>query len=210
MAVNQMTQSLYATTTHHMKSIKVIYNGKRLKDIYPYATKFQVFKYRLGRLIRKIIILSTTLAMLFGVIQIARYYFPVTFYKADAQVITLDTLTPKVNSLKDQIIDNIKEWETKGLPAPQCNGKIIFDTNKKASVGCFQFQVTTVIHYVKIIEGRDINEAEAIAIAIDYDKARELAYKIVWEQNGLKSNWYNYSQLSETKTNLAIINKLTK
>jgi hypothetical protein len=35
-----------------MKKLKVFYNGVYLKDVYPYATKWEVIKYRLARGIR--------------------------------------------------------------------------------------------------------------------------------------------------------------
>lgn len=37
-----------------MKPLKVFWNGKRLKDIYPHATRWQMFKYRVRQFITKV------------------------------------------------------------------------------------------------------------------------------------------------------------
>lgn len=50
-----------------MKPIKVFFHGKRLKDIYPHATRWQVFKYKTARLIRNVAIGTAIVAFLSGI-----------------------------------------------------------------------------------------------------------------------------------------------
>lgn len=191
-----------------MNKTKIFFNGKRLKDVYVGASKWQVFKYRCRKFFRRVTIISAVVLAGWTLVQIGSYVNPIIQYRVEAKEVVVDTLKIKIDDLKNQVVDGIKGWETRGIPIPDCDGKIVFDTNHKASIGCYQYQVKTVIYYVKLIEGRDITEAEAIAIATDHVKARALAYKIVWEKDGLKSNWYNYSQQVETKQLMAIIKGL--
>jgi hypothetical protein len=91
---------------------------------------------------------------------------------------------------KKAILDDLSiGCETKGIKDP--NGTIIFDSNNEASIGAFQYQRKTVIYYVKVFENRVITNSEAIAIAIDPIKARTLAEKILFLDEGKsEGNWY--------------------
>ena len=92
-----------------------------------------------------------------------------------------EMLAKKIEKMKDTVVNDLAtKCETKGVKDP--DGAIIFDSNNEASVGAFQFQRKTVIHYVKKFEGRDITNREAIAIAIDHEKAFELAKKIIFTE----------------------------
>lgn len=51
-----------------MKSIKVFWNGKRLKDIYPHATRFQVIKYRIAKFLALFVKASLVTAFVVGVV----------------------------------------------------------------------------------------------------------------------------------------------
>jgi len=64
---------------------------------------------------------------------------------------------------------------------------IIFDSNNKASIGVFQFQKATIIHYFKTLYKEDITPKEAVMIALDEKKSRQLAEDIVFS-SGL-SDW---------------------
>ena len=97
----------------------------------------------------------------------------------------------KIESLKDTLVNDLAtKCETKGYDEP--DGVIIFDSNNEASIGSFQFQRKTVKFYEKMFSGKDITNSEAIAIAIDHEKAFELAKKIIFEDKGKGvMNWTN-------------------
>lgn len=177
-----------------MKTIKVSWNGKRLKDVYPYATKWQVVKYRVKRLVRKCLIVSLGMAIVYGAFLVGQASRPIEI-KAEQ-----DTLGLKVNELKGALLDQLKACE---------NGEgavIVFDSNKKASVGSYQFQIDTVKHYYKAFYGQELSTKEAVLLALDDEKARDLASKIIFEKNGL-NNWYNCSKKG-LEVQLTVINKI--
>jgi hypothetical protein len=55
-------------------------------------------------------------------------------------------------------------------------------------VGRFQFMPQTVIAYVKERDGRQLSFREATELAHDYDKAKELAKYMIFEQ-GRVNDW---------------------
>ena len=64
----------------------------------------------------------------------------------------------------------------------------IYGGRRGVYVGRFQFTRTTVVNYVRIMDGRSITPDEAAEIAHDYTKAAALAKFIVFELDGLR-NW---------------------
>lgn len=118
-----------------------------------------------------------------------------------------DTLEAKVEEFKTDLLDTLQACESAGRK--ESDGLIVFDSNAKASIGTFQFQIGTVKHYYKKFNAKDITNKEAILIALDDDKARELADQIIFENNedGLR-NWYNCTKKHNLQGKLDIINKL--
>ena len=88
--------------------------------------------------------------------------------KASAPVISIvpqtvfadQTMESKVEDLKKQVVaDLAAKCETKGVKEP--DAAIILDTNDRMSIGAWQFQITTVQHYIKVFEKREIDRIVA-------------------------------------------------
>lgn len=202
-----------------MKKTKIYWNGKRLKDVYVGASRWEVFKYRVRKFFRKVILLAILFLIFYVAGQFIKAYYPVLKYEAieevKAQEIEKDTLKEKIETLKWEVVDGIKNHESMGYD--EDDGLITYDplvsnpkkTTKKdiPSIGTYQFKQTTVQFYYKKLYGKDITMKEAILIALDDSQAKQLAYDIVWKDNGL-SNWRNYANKESTKVKLSIINKL--
>ena len=111
---------------------------------------------------------------------------------------------------KKAILDDLSiGCESKGHSDP--DGIIIFDSNNEASVGRFQFQRATVKYYVKMFDGRDISNSEAIAIAIDKVKATELAEKILFLDEGKsEGNWYTCDRKMNIGARVQLLKNLMK
>lgn len=193
-----------------MKATKVLWNDVRLKDIYVGASWFEVLKYKTMRLIRnafifliRLLIISASLVMLF---LIARHYFP-KIQIVEKEVIS-DTLEIKVAQMKAEILRDIKQGESHN--APESAGIIIFDVNHKASIGSYQFQITTVQHYYKVLYHKTITQKEAILIALDDTLAGQLASDILFTQKGGYNNWYNTSKKYNISDRLELLASLTK
>lgn len=194
-----------------MKPIKVLYNGKRLRDIYPHATRWQVFKYKVRKATRKLIIITA----LVGTGLAIGLTTPKTSYRVDIQErkVYIDNLSEKITALQNEALTAIQKCESAGHSEE--DGLIVFDSNAKASIGQFQFQVTTVQHYMKLYNNKDITRKEAILIALDTPTARALAKQIIFDNvphtnkpdtKGWR-NWYNCGKKIEQQ--FIIINALT-
>ena len=118
-------------------------------------------------------------------------------------------LQERIKMLQDSILHDLSiECEVKGVD--EVDGIIVFDTNNKASIGRFQFQIATVQHYVKVFEDRNINKAEGISIAIDAEAATELARSIIFHETGGIWNWTNCANHLDLAPKITIIKELMK
>lgn len=188
-----------------MKPIKVFHNGERLKDIYPHATKWQVFKFRVRQFIHKALQITAIGATVFVVATIAF----LTGHETQTSVVsaaTVDSLPAKVQSLQLGVVKQIESCESKGLT--ENDGAIILDTNDKMSIGQLMFQKQTVITYEKELYNVTMTPKDAVIVALTTPEAESLAQDIIFKtKNGL-SNWYNCSQKYDLQSQVDIINKL--
>ena len=135
-------------------------------------------------------------------------------YKSIEKQVILDNLTEKVNELKGQLVSEIKSCESAGYD--ENYGLITFDphrTNKKveeASIGEFQFKKSTVKYYYRTFYGKEITGKEAVLIALDTEKASELATRVIFETEHGLDNWINCSKKYNSQNKLDIINSLIK
>lgn len=112
----------------------------------------------------------------------------------------------KIADLKADILNRLKKCESSNLDAS--DAPIILDSNNEISIGLFMFQRDTVIYYVKQLEKRDITRQEAVRIAIDDVKARELAGRILFETKDGWRNWYNCGKKLGLATEIEVIKKV--
>lgn len=121
----------------------------------------------------------------------------------------VDNLSVKVSQIKNDILDTLTECESKG--SKEEDGLIIFDSNAKASIGQLQFQKLTVVRYYKALYNKDITGKEAILIALDYPKARQLASDIIFgnDSKGI-NNWYNCKVKHGLQDDVDWVKKLSK
>jgi hypothetical protein len=173
------------------KTMKVFLDGVRLKDVYPYATKLEVAKYKIAKFMREVVRLTIFSLIISGIaIGVFMYYFP---NRVIVSQITTDTLTPKIEEIQNKALADLKDCESGGVS--ESVGLITFDphqTNKKveeASLGSFQFKKATVIHYYKTLYQKDITGKEAVLIALDDNKAEQLTKDIIFTTDNGKDNW---------------------
>lgn len=193
-----------------MKKIKVHYMGKRLKDVYPYATKWQVFKYKVVRIVRFTLAGIAATAIVVTTIM-ASYHFggkfnPDTVYAEKVVDKSQDYYNERIEALKYDVVNKLSQCESGGAKDP--DGLIIFDSNKKASIGRLQFQVSTVQYYYKVLYEKTITQKEAIEIATDADKAKSLAKDIMFTSKKQANDWYNCAIKLDLNKEIQIIKKL--
>ena|SRR3990167_3412032 len=112
----------------------------------------------------------------------------------------------KITGLENVVLADLANCESGGTKDP--NGVIIFDTNNKASIGRYQWQRESVIHYYNVLHGKKISQAEAIAIAIDPVKATELTRAVLFETEKGYTNWLICSKRNNIAERVKIINSL--
>jgi hypothetical protein len=194
-----------------MKKIKVFWGEERLKDIYPYATRWEVIKFRIRKFLKKLLKVVLFIALITVITMYVRWAYPTNVYNVREVITQVDTLTPKIKELKREVLDTLQSCESNG--SNEEDGLIVYDSNKVASIGQFQFQKKTVIGYYKALYNKDITGKEAIIIALTTNDARQLAEDIIFSnlQNdkGI-DNWYNCNKKHSLSSKIAFINKLSK
>lgn len=127
----------------------------------------------------------------------------------------VDNLTPKIEKLKGEVLDTIRDCERAGHT--EDDGLITFDphkTNKKVeipSIGEYQFKVPTVQYYYKALYGKDITRKEAVLIALDSTKARELASSVIFDSKSGTGDWINCGENNkDVQRKLLVIKELQK
>lgn len=122
--------------------------------------------------------------------------------------VQVDNLSKKIDEIKDEAVNGIMKCESAGHT--EGDGIIIFDSNNKASIGQFQFQKATVIHYYKTLYNTDIDAKEAVLIALDTDRARKLTKDVIFKTDKGYTNWVTCSDKIGMKATLNVIHTLEK
>jgi hypothetical protein len=118
-----------------MKPLKVFWNGRRLKDIYPYATKFQVFKYRVGRMIRTVLKSMLVVVLVFVGLLIGSQYMPREVYVSQPVIVEVESKSP--------VLDRIAKCESGGQQFT--NGQITLNGNTNGSVDIGKYQINNAV-----------------------------------------------------------------
>jgi hypothetical protein len=118
----------------------------------------------------------------------------------------------KLEEVKEAILYDLHMCETPEWVEDK-DGAIIFDSNEEASIGRFQFQRETVKFYIGLRDGREITNAQAIAIAIDEQKATKLASWILFDREyngeaGYTSDWVNCSKKHDLERRVELVREL--
>ena len=125
---------------------------------------------------------------------------------------TKEAIGAKIERLEDELLTQLSVGcETRNVEDP--DGAIIYDTaakgdRRRMSIGRFMFQRRTIKHYIQMRDGKDITNAEAIAIAIDPVQSTELARYVIFDLGELKQNWFNCTNKHDLDTQVRLINKL--
>lgn len=192
-----------------MKKIKVFFMGRRLCDIYPHATRFQVFKYKVRDAFRKLTLAVLFVGIVFGAFKVGSYVSPqVVVAQSVVETVKVDSLPSKVEELKRDVITRLAACESAGFT--EDDGILVFDTNAKASIGVLQFQKTTVIHYYKTLYNKDITAKEAVLIALDKEQAFKLASDVIFTTSKGLTNWVNCTSKLGLQGEVDVIKKLSQ
>lgn len=118
-----------------MKPIKVFFNGKRLKDIYPHATRYQLFKYRLARFFRKLTITTLTAIILILAFQLGGIFNPTLTYQRVEAIKEVEKESP--------VLDRISMCESTSSHYDK-NGQVLIRPNTNGTVDIGEYQINSV------------------------------------------------------------------
>lgn len=186
------------------KPIKVFFNGKAMRDLYPHATRFQVFKYRVRKFFRKVFFYVGIPAIIVITFLAGGEFNSTTTYASKE----IDVTPQKLSVLKDGVVSSLKGCESAGYK--ESDGVIILDTNGLMSIGPLQFQKKTVQHYYKTLYSKEITGKEAVEIALSDEKASALAKDIIFTTDKGIQNWINCDKKLGLSAEIKVLKKLDK
>jgi hypothetical protein len=174
--------------------------------------RFSSFKIKFVRFTKRLMFWSFIAGLVYGSFQVGVSTNEVSYAK---EIVQVDNLGKKVEELKWEVVDVIQACESAGHT--EDDAIIMYDNNQAGtlkgknvwSLGQLQWKVPTIQHYVKLLEGKVITQKEAVTIALDTDRARELAYKVIFQENGL-NNWKNCADKTKSWDKLKVISQLEK
>ncbi len=188
-----------------MRKMKIFWNGERLRDVYPHASRWQVIKFRARNLIRNVVKAMIIIGALATVGLMGAHFNPKTVYVAKEVIV--DAMPSKIERLKGEVADQLSACESNGYT--DGDGLIVFDSNSKASIGKLQFQKATVIHYYNLLYGVKLTGKEAVMLALDTERAKELAIRIMFETpNMAGKDWVNCDRKLGLDQQIRLIKKL--
>lgn len=187
---------------------KIYYNGKRVREN---NGRFSSLKIKIKNFFRKVFQLSMFGLALYVAFIVGRYIQPSESIINVIEAESKDTLASKIEELKNEVVDTVRECESRN------NKNLIYtfdpdprQPNKQvASFGMYQYKLKTIVDYTKLLKNEVITERQALDIALDEVKAKELTKEIIFKDKGKAvGNWYNCSIKHDLKTKVAIIKQL--
>lgn len=182
--------------------------GKRIN------TPFQVFKEKVTRIFKMTVWGIVVCGILVGVGMLARIISPKVIYQVKEKEVVLDNLAGKIDQLKGELILDIFDNERAGHTEE--DALITWDPNPKhkkveiASIGNCQFKIPTLQESYLKYYGEELTRKEALLLALDDEKCKELMTKVIFgEENGWQK-WYNSGLKVNAKGRLEIIRELEK
>jgi hypothetical protein len=119
-----------------MKSTKLFYGDTRLKDVYVGATKWEVFKFRTARRVRKLAIICFMLDLLVGGYELGSLH-PKTVY-ADREVVK----EVEVDA-KSPVLDRIAKCESNNTHFAK-NGQVLVKVNTNGTTDTGKYQINSI------------------------------------------------------------------
>lgn len=190
-----------------LKALQITYNGEPMRKVFPYATRWQVVKFKtikfliqLAKVVGLAVIIGLTIAAAFKIGQ----RFPAQYQIAGNTVV--DNLPAKISQFKTDYLNALSGCEAPGYKAG--DAPIIFDSNAKPSIGPYMFQIKTVVYYEKTLYNKIVTPAQAVEIALDPTQARQLAADINFTTANESTDWLNCSRKLGLPDQLKVIKQL--
>lgn len=187
-----------------------IFNGNQYVGKFNCTGKRETFGMKVKRWFRNGVKLITVILIIGASGYVYRVYSaPIETVTKQVSIDVSDViLSEKINKMKMDVVNQIRDCERDGHK--EDDGLIVFDSNAVASLGTLQYQQKTPIYYYKTLYGKTITGKEAVLIAYDDVRAKELARDILFKAKDGWKNWYNCSMEKNIPSQIDAIKKLEK
>lgn len=134
----------------YMKSMKVFYMDKKLCEVYPYATKWQVMKYRAYKFGKHTLRLSLISGLGYVAFMAGAFLNPITTFATVEKVVEVEKNSP--------VMDRIQKCESP--TGHYKNGQVVTRANKNGTVDTGAFQINSVWNETATKLGLDLTKEE--------------------------------------------------
>jgi len=171
-------------------------------------------KETIKKIIKTIAFAGILVSIVWGGIRVAEDKIKDIKYEAiKEQLDIIDSLEGSrlevVQKLKDNVIDKIRYKE---VNIEVANGDLFYVNDPYLAIsdscnriggqrnidcdswGVMQFKITTIIYYYERFNDKKLTQVEALVLALDEEKARKLAERIIFEEVGGVWNWTSAHQ----------------
>jgi len=171
----------------------------------PVVSTYRKFKYAMRKGIQVAVVCTFLAGATTGVFTAGKTSTTATFVQAEDK--SGEMYDIKVEALKDAVMAKLSQCESAGHK--ESDGIIIMDTNNKLSIGQYQWQVSSVQHYYKLMTGKEISKKDAIILALNETEARKLAKFVAFEtKNKIGKDWVNCNNKHNLDTQVDMIKSM--
>lgn len=120
--------------------MKIFWNGKLLRQVYPHASRWQMFKFYFKRTMRQAKIVTAGLVVMAIAFGILREVYPNTVYAVQEKIVQVPADAP--------VLDRIANCESKGKQL-NAKGEVIVNVNTNGTVDVGKYQINMSAGHVK-------------------------------------------------------------
>lgn len=188
--------------------VKYYYMGKR------FNTPFQVLIARVKRFLSLCLVGVIIAGIVIAIALIGRVINPKIIYEVKEKEVVLDNLSAKIDQLKGELVKDIFDNERMGHTEE--DALITWDPNPNhksveiASIGNCQWKIPTLQESYLKYYGETLTRKQAILIALDDEKCKEVMSKVIFSEVNGWQKWYNSGVKVNAKGRLEVIRQLEK
>lgn len=117
-----------------MKKIKVFYGDVRLKDIYPFATRWEVIKFKTMEVLRGCFFIAICVAFVVLVAETYAYLKPHRVYAEVPVFVEVETIPP--------VMKRIAQCESGNIH--RVNGQVVVNVNNNGTYDTGKYQINSI------------------------------------------------------------------
>lgn len=126
-----------------MKKLNILYMGEKLCQVYPHATRWQVVKFKIRKMMKYVIRYSFGAGLMYGAFILGSYLNPIVTYAVQDKIIQVEGESP--------VMDRIAKCESEGKHTGK-SGQVLAVGNNNKSVDVGKYQINLSVWGAKATE----------------------------------------------------------